>query len=863
MRKRRFIIAVLALFCIPAMAVFNEKDLGKTLSVLRYELKQEYERMSSTDNELQALDETQHQQMVDMIKKCNELSLMLYSQSEGYTFDMAYALKEVSREYELFNSGKLPYDSIVSEIDGEIDRYTRLLESLRRLPAPGDVPPPIPDSLRTDSLAVRPAAPAVPEIVDSLDTVSRKQAFLLDDDGKDDRDACIFYAEALLNLYQEGKEMVLTDSQHYGVAHARLKESYDYAQERYRMIQKRMFSQGQEHYLEIIRHPAKYIKQAMNEVRTKYSRRLGSGTGVRSEWRGPVVFGFFLLVALCIGLATLLSRIVVNVLMRRVRKLRTDHFQKSKGLITLLCGTAMFLIAIAIVSGVTSNNFIAQASQLLLVFCWMLVAIFLSLLIRLKPAKIRKGIGLYMPVILIGFVAICFRVMFVPNTVMNILFPPLLVACMFWQAGACRKYAKQTELTDEIVSYVTLVVLVVSSVAACLGYIFLSLLIVMWWLFALAVEETIIALYRIFHNVKERRIGARLEALRLQAEADFRKIHKGEFIRLTWLYDFIEDVVLPVMAVVSLPLSVLLALQVFDMQEIFKNLYSAQFFSFTSSGGMEILKLSASMIVLALCLYFVFRYISYFAKSMFRDIKLRNIMQASGRTVIKDEEVNLTVANNVISILVWGIFIILLFLLFNIPTGAISIVFAGLATGIGLAMRDVLNNFIYGIQLMSGRLRAGDWVECDGVRGKVSSVSYQSTQIETLDGAVISFLNTALFNKNFKNLTRSNPYEFTKIVVGVKYGTDIDKAREVLTEAMKPLQGTDDAGMKIVDEKTGVYVTVEEFGDNSVNIAVKQFVLVPQRNAYLANAREAIYKALNEAGIEIPFPQRDIHIINN
>jgi small conductance mechanosensitive channel len=69
--------------------------------------------------------------------------------------------------------------------------------------------------------------------------------------------------------------------------------------------------------------------------------------------------------------------------------------------------------------------------------------------------------------------------------------------------------------------------------------------------------------------------------------------------------------------------------------------------------------------------------------------------------------------------------------------------------------------------------------------------------------------------------------------------------------------------MKIVDEKTGVYVTVEEFGDNSVNIAVKQFVLVPQRNAYLASAREIIYKALNEAGIEIPFPQRDIHIVNN
>ena len=863
MRRKRFIIAVLALLCIPAMAVFNEKDLGKTLSVLRYELKQEYDRLNSKGNEMKALDEAQHQQMVDMIKKCNELSLMLYSQNGDYTFDMTYALKEVSREYDLFNSGKLPYDTIVAEIDEEIDRYTRLLESLRRLPAPGDVPPPLPDSLRTDSLRRRPAPPVIPEVIDSLDTVSRKQAFLLDDDSKGDRDACIFYAEALLNLFQEGKEMILTDSQHYESAEARLKESYDYAQDRYRAIQKSMFTRGQENYLEILKHPAKYIRQAIHEVRTKYSRKLGSEAGVHSEWRGPVVFGFFLIVALSLILVTLLSRLVINFLTSRIKRLNTETFKKSRRLVTTFCGTMLFLIAIAVISGVTTNNFIAQASRLLMVFCWLLVAIFLSLLIRLKPAKFKYGIGLYMPVITIGFIAICFRVMFVPNTVMNILLPPLLIACMAWQARACSKYSKQAELTDEIVSYVTLVVLVVSSVTACLGFIFLSLLIVMWWLFALAVEETIIALYRLFHQIKERRIGARLEALRLQAQADFRKIHKGEFIRLTWLYDFVETTVLPVLAVISVPLSVLLALRVFDMQEIFNNLYSAKFFSFHSESNGEILKLSASMIVLALCLYLVFKYIAYFAKSMFRDIKLRNIMQASGRSVIKDEEVNLTVANNVISILVWGTFIILLFLLFNIPTGAISIVFAGLATGIGLAMRDILNNFIYGIQLMSGRLRVGDWVECDGVRGKVSSVSYQSTQIETLDGAVISFLNTALFNKNFKNLTRSNPYEFTKILVGVKYGTDIDKARQVLLDAVTPLQDTDDSGMKIVEEKTGFYVTLEEFGDNSINLAVKQFVLVPERNGYIARAREAIYKALNDAGIEIPFPQRDIHIINN
>ena len=863
MRKRRFIIAILALLCIPALAVFNEKDLGKTLSVLRYELKQEYERMSSRDNDMRALDEAQHQQMVDMIKKCDELSLMLYSQNEDYTFDMTYALKEVSREYELFNSGRLPYKSLVSDLDSEIERYTRLLESLRRLPAPGDVPPPLPDSLRSDSLVLHPTSPEVPVLVDSLDTVSRKQAFLLDDASRDDRDACIQYTEALLGIYRAGKDMIQTDSLHFENASIRLKESYDYAQDRYRSIQKKMFFQGQENYLEIIKHPGRHIRQAVHELKSKYSRRIGAETGVRSEWRGPVVSAFFLLVAVCLILSTLLSRLAVSLLMHFVKGLQTERFRNSRGLVTALCGTALFIIAITIVSAVTENHFIAQATDLLLVFCWMLAAIFLSLLIRLRPAKFRMGVGLYMPIILVGFVVISFRAMFVPNTVMNILFPLLLAACTFWQAYACRKYAKQTELADEVVSYVSLVVLVVAAVMACLGYIFLSLTVVMWWLFALAMEETLMALYRIFRQVKERRIGERLKDLRMQAAADYRKIHKGEFIRLTWQYDLVEDVALPVFAVASLPMSILMALKVFDMQEAFNSLYTANFFSFTNSEGMEILKLSASKIILAVCLFFLFKYIAYFARSIFRDIKMRNLMQASGKTVIKEEEVNLTMINNVIGIVVWGTYIILLFLMLNIPTGAVSIVFAGLATGIGLAMRDILNNFIYGIQLMSGRLRAGDWVECDGVRGKVTSVSYQSTQIETLDGAVISFLNTALFNKNFKNLTRSNPYEFTKVTVGVKYGTDVEKARQVLQDAVKPLQDVDEDGMNIVDEKTGVYVTVDELGDNSVELSVKQFVLVPKRNAYIAAAREAIYKALNEAGIEIPFPQRDVHIKND
>ena len=62
---------------------------------------------------------------------------------------------------------------------------------------------------------------------------------------------------------------------------------------------------------------------------------------------------------------------------------------------------------------------------------------------------------------------------------------------------------------------------------------------------------------------------------------------------------------------------------------------------------------------------------------------------------------------------------------------------------------------------MTGRVRVGDWIECDGIRGKVESVTYQSTQVLTNDGCIIAFLNSSLFNKNFKNLTCNHGYELT------------------------------------------------------------------------------------------------------
>ena len=162
---------------------------------------------------------------------------------------------------------------------------------------------------------------------------------------------------------------------------------------------------------------------------------------------------------------------------------------------------------------------------------------------------------------------------------------------------------------------------------------------------------------------------------------------------------------------------------------------------------------------------------------------------------------------------------------------------------------------------MSGRILVGDYIECDGIAGKVESITYQSTQIITNDGSVIAFLTSALFSKNFKNMTRNHHYELIKIPIGVAYGTDVEQVRQLLIEAITPLcQEENAAGQPITDTEIPVSVSFSDFGDSSVDLKVGVWMLVEEKFALTARIKEIIYNTLNKNNIESPFPQRDVHL---
>ena len=257
------------------------------------------------------------------------------------------------------------------------------------------------------------------------------------------------------------------------------------------------------------------------------------------------------------------------------------------------------------------------------------------------------------------------------------------------------------------------------------------------------------------------------------------------------------------------------------------------------------------------------RYFNKAIHAIWQYVRYAAFMRKHNRTTIRANEINLSLGNSIISVLIWMGFAVVVIYFWKIPTGSLGLVAGGLSAGIGLALKDVINNFIYGIQLMGGRLRVGDWIECEGVRGKVTAINYQCVQAETIEGTEMSFLNSSLFGKNFNNLTRNHSYELTVITVGVAYGTDIKRVREVLVEGMQKMRTKDQYGREIVDPKYGVYVVVGNMSDSSVDINVKQYVLVAERIGYVDRAKEVIYESLTAAGITIPFPQCDVHLISN
>jgi small-conductance mechanosensitive channel len=373
-------------------------------------------------------------------------------------------------------------------------------------------------------------------------------------------------------------------------------------------------------------------------------------------------------------------------------------------------------------------------------------------------------------------------------------------------------------------TYISQGIFILSLVCSWLGYTLLAVQILIWWIMQLTCILTItcvsgyLKMYGKHHGFSKRPITK------------------------TWFFLLIRKVVLPIMAVHSVMLSIYWAADVFNLSALCWQIFQKNYID------LENLQVSILKLSMVINLWFIFAYV---AKTILSFMRLH--YQSQDPTTAASREV---MGRNVIQVLVWGVWLLMSLSIMHISVAWLLAISGGLSTGIGFASKDIIENIYYGASLMAGRIKVGDWIEVDGTMGKVSSISYTSTVIESLYGEVITFQNSQLFAKNYKNLTRNHGYILVSIPFGVAYGSNLQQVTQVVEDAVNNLHH------EWIDPEKRIKSVMTTMNDSSVDFKLFVWADAVKKSYVISDVMKCVYDTLYQHNIEIPFPQRDITIKN-
>ena len=642
---------------------------------------------------------------------------------------------------------------------------------------------------------------------------------MLSEEAKNDRNVCLTLATCIMRSLQEDTQQMEDYIRYYDSTEQRLKNMNDYAQKRYFDIQTSIFVNGGDTYVEIIRH-IKEKWQTMKEVmQKKYTTDKESQ---RSHWNVYWIFGLFVAIAFYALIAILLNRLVYRFMPRRFH---TEEFLKRRSSIMWVTTTITLALLMGIIRSNSEQNFFIMASGLFVEYLWLLAVILISLLLRLNSEQIRSAFHIYAPLLVIGFVVITFRIILIPSELVSLIFPPILVGCMVWQWIVVRKHNQNIPRSDMFYTYVSLIVFITSVCCSWAGYTLLSVQLLIWWIMQLTCILTITCISDYLKMYEEKHSFA------------------NKPITQTWFYTLIHQVVMPVLIVWSVMLSVYWATDVFNLSDMCWSVFNDKFIN------QKNLQVSIVKLAIVVSLWFLFRWLSKTILSLMRlHFEIKDPSTAESRVVM---------GKNVIQLIIWGAWLLLTLGYLHISVEWLLAISAGLSTGIGFAMKDIIENIYYGTMLMTGRIKAGDWIQVDGTMGKVASISYTSTIVESLYGEVITFQNSQLFTKNYKNLTRNHGYILALVPFSVAYGSKAGQVKDLIENAIQNLKH------HMIDNSKRVRVVMTEMADSSINFQLVVWVDAVKKIYVVSDILNCIYDTLNANGIEIPFPQRDVHLIQS
>jgi len=186
--------------------------------------------------------------------------------------------------------------------------------------------------------------------------------------------------------------------------------------------------------------------------------------------------------------------------------------------------------------------------------------------------------------------------------------------------------------------------------------------------------------------------------------------------------------------------------------------------------------------------------------------------------------------------------------------GQLAFLFGALGVGIGLGLQDVVKNFVSGLILMFERpVQPGDVVDISGTSGRVRAIGMRATTVRTFDGADVVVPNGMLLSDKVTNWTLTDQNRRVDVDLGVAYGTDVTRVMQLLQETTRTTPG--------VAEDPAPTVLFTGFGASSLDFAIRAWThQFDDWSAIRSDLMGRLHAALGEAGIEIPFPQQDLHV---
>ena len=638
---------------------------------------------------------------------------------------------------------------------------------------------------------------------------------------KTDRNVCLTLAVSIRRMLKERNDSYQEYIQYYNYSQHQLQALDAYAKKRYKEIQSGIFSNSGDNYFKLLKTANFRISQMNNTLSEKYA----PNTIVVSQWDVKWIITLFSMILLYGLIAILVNYLSIRFLVTRVMKTnrfgqKNQAFLAKRTCIIMLASVITFSIVLIIIRLFSPSNFVHMACSLLLEYTWMLAVIFASLLLRVEGSQTHNAYRIYYPLIMIGFFVIAFRIVMLPNSVVTFLFTPLLLIDTLWQARMIHKYHKLVPRYDLNFAYISQFVFIFSLVSAWIGYTMLAVQVIIWWSMQLACILTIAFFKDYLNQYREKHPIKKLSPYKV------------------WFLRFIDIVLIPTALVISFIIAIYWATDVFNLSGLTWNLFRTNFIE------SDKIQISVYSIAIVTILWFIFNYLNLTIRDAIKLYLQRNDPSTA--------EARATMFINVLQVVVWGTWLLITLGIFQVSSTWLVVVTGGLSTGIGFAMKDILENIYYGISLMAGRIKIGDYIICDGIRGKVSSINYTSTVIDALDGSTIAFQNSQLFTKNYKNMTKNDGYEVGVIEVGVAYGTNVKEVRELLIDAI--------AKLGITNENKDIIVRLKSFDDSCITLKILVWLNVLTQGNDISVVMECIYDTLNNNGIEIPFPQREITI---